>query len=318
MELRQLAAVAAVAERRSFSAAARQLNTVQSNVSTHVAHLERELGTTLVDRTDTSLTEAGRVAVAGYRRAQAELDAIVADINALHGEVSGSVRLGLIGTVGRWFMPVFLRSMAASYPRVRTVVVDATTTSLVPQLLDGRLDLAVVNLPLREPDLDVQVLFAEDHVVVAPAGHPLTRNPRTTLAELSAYPLLIEPPGTGFRDAIDADAAAAGHRLTASAEVDGMRLVASIAFEGSSIAVLPASAVPDPHRSGADEVDGPTGSGPVPWRRVEVDGFTPRRVGLARRRRGPASAAAAAVRDTVLEVVTAEGPRHPGLRLRAH
>lgn len=315
MELRQLAAVAAVGERRSFSAAARQLNTVQSNVSTHVIRLERELGTTLIDRTDTSLTEAGRMAVAGYRRAQAELDAIVTDITALRGEVSGSVRLGVIGTVGRWFIPVFLRSLAASYPRVHTVVVDATTTSLIPQLLDGRLDLAVVNLPLRDAELHVQPLFEEDHVVVAPAEHPLTEHPRTTLTELSAYPLLLEPPGTGFRDALDADAAAVGHHLTAVAEVDGLMLVASIAFEGASIAVLPASAVPDSPTAGVDEGAAAAERGAARWRRVEVDGFTPRRVGLARRRRAPASAAAVAVREIVLEVLTAVGPRHPGLRL---
>ena len=51
MDLRQLAALTAVADHRSFSAAARALHTVQSNVSAHIANLERELGTPLVDRT---------------------------------------------------------------------------------------------------------------------------------------------------------------------------------------------------------------------------------------------------------------------------
>ena len=51
MDLRQLNALLAVADKGSFSGAARALHTVQSNVSTHVARLERELGATLVDRT---------------------------------------------------------------------------------------------------------------------------------------------------------------------------------------------------------------------------------------------------------------------------
>ena len=59
MDLRQLAALVAVAETGSFSAAARSLHTVQSNVSTHVARLERELGVTLVDRASGTLTEEG-------------------------------------------------------------------------------------------------------------------------------------------------------------------------------------------------------------------------------------------------------------------
>ena len=59
MDLRQLGALVAVADHRSFSAAARALHTVQSNISTHVARLERELGVTLVDRATGKLTPEG-------------------------------------------------------------------------------------------------------------------------------------------------------------------------------------------------------------------------------------------------------------------
>ena len=68
MDLRQLNALLAVAEHGSFSAAARALHTVQSNVSTHVARLERELGATLIDRSSGTLTEEGNAVVARARR----------------------------------------------------------------------------------------------------------------------------------------------------------------------------------------------------------------------------------------------------------
>src|SRR5258708_39078279 len=68
MDLRQLAALVAVAETGTFSAAADVLHTVQSNVSTHVARLERELGVTLVDRAAGRLTEEGEAVVARARR----------------------------------------------------------------------------------------------------------------------------------------------------------------------------------------------------------------------------------------------------------
>ncbi|HET7721324.1 MAG TPA: LysR family transcriptional regulator, partial [Acidimicrobiales bacterium] len=73
MDLRQLAALVAVAETGTFSAAAEALHTVQSNVSTHVARLERELGVTLVDRAAGRLTEEGELVVARARRIQGEL-----------------------------------------------------------------------------------------------------------------------------------------------------------------------------------------------------------------------------------------------------
>src|SRR5690242_3637308 len=102
MDLRQLAAVVAVADHRSFSAAARALHTVQSNVSTHIARLERELGVLLVDRTTGQLTEEGAAVVERARRVQGELEALVADVAAVNSEVTGVARIGVIGTTARW------------------------------------------------------------------------------------------------------------------------------------------------------------------------------------------------------------------------
>jgi LysR family hydrogen peroxide-inducible transcriptional activator len=91
MDLRQLAAVTAVADTGTFSAAADVLHTVQSNVSTHIARLERELGVTLVDRAAGRLTEEGEVVVARARRIAGELDALVADVASLRSDVTGGV-----------------------------------------------------------------------------------------------------------------------------------------------------------------------------------------------------------------------------------
>lgn len=302
MDFRQLAAVTAVADHRSFSAAARALHTVQSNVSTHIAHLERELGTTVVDRATGLLTEAGELVVERARRIQAELEALTADVASNIGELSGGVRLGIIGTTGRWLAPLLLRAMTAEHPKVSVVIVDATTTSLVPQLASGALDLAVLNLPVRHPDVGVETLFDEDHVLVAPIGHPLAGRHGLTLADLAGEPLLLEPHGTGFRDDLEGDAARAGVRLIAQAEIDGMRLLASLAFQGFGAAVLPASAVPADLAAGR-------------WQAVPLAGCTPRGVGMAVPRRARLSTPARATRDVLLRVVRREAPLRPGLHI---
>ncbi len=300
MDLRQLAALAAVADHGTFSAAARALHTVQSNVSTHVARLERELGATLVDRTTGTLTDAGELVVARARRVQAELEALTADVASASDQISGGVRLGVIGTTGRWLVPLLFRAVGEAHPRIDMVVVDATTTSLLPQLVQGRLDLAVVALPLDDPDVEAERLFDEDRILVVPDGHPWSDVERVTLSELAERPLLLEPPGTAFRDALDVDAARAGVTLTVQAEVDGMRLLATLAFEGFGPALLPATAAPP-------------GLTARSWRRVPVHGLSPRSVGVAVRRRGLLSAPSRAVRDVLRQVVVTEGPRHPGI-----
>lgn len=292
MDIRQLTALVAVAEGGSFSAAARSLHTVQSNISTHIARLERELGATLVDRGTGRLTEEGQVVVDRARHIQVELAAIEADVAALRDVVTGSVRLGCIGTVGRWLVPLVLERATTEYPQIHLVIVDATTTSLVPQLLSDNLDLAVVNLPLAEPELISEPLFEEDRLVIAPTGHPLAGRGSVALHDLGDHALLLEPKGTAFRDELDAEAAAAGVELQALAEVDGLRLITSLTFQGFGASIIPATAAP-PWLEGA-------------WERVPVEGLARRRVGLAQRRRGLPSAPARALHDLVVRVVAEE------------
>jgi DNA-binding transcriptional LysR family regulator len=292
MDIRQLTALVAVAEGGSFSAAARSLHTVQSNISTHIARLERELGATLVDRATGVLTEEGRIVVDRARHIHGELAAIAADVAALRDVVTGNVRLGCIGTVGRWLVPLVLERVTVEFPQIHLVVVDATTTSLVPQLLSDNLDLAVVNLPINEPELVSEPLFEEDRLVIAPVGHPLAGRGSVTLRELAEHPLLLEPTGTSFRDALDAEATAVGVVLHPQAEVDGLRLITSLAFQGFGAAIIPATAAP-PWLQGD-------------WDRVSVDGLARRSVGLTQRRRGLPSAPARAVHDLVMRVVAEE------------
>ena len=292
-------ALLAVAETGSFSAAARQLHTVQSNVSTHVARLEKELGVVLVDRATGLLTDEGEIVARRARQIQAELDALAADVASLHDEVTGRVRLGVIGTTARWVVPPLLTAFTEFHPKVQLIVVDATTSSLLPQLVSGRLDLAVVNLPLDDPDVVTESLFDEDPTLVTPLDHPLASQERVTLADIARYPLLLEPQGTGFRDVLDEQAEALGIELIPQAQIDGMRLLATLAFQGFGAALLPASAAPN--WVGGD------------WRRVMVDGIDGRSVGLARRRRGMLSAPARALRSVIRDVIEAEAPAQPGV-----
>ena len=294
MELRQLAAILAVADHGTFSGAADALGTVQSNVSTHVARLERELGAPLFDRSRGALTEEGAAAVARARRVLAEIDALVADVAAVRNVYTGHVRLGMIGTTARWLAPRMLEVVAERHPGVHLGVVEGTSAELTERLLAGRLDLAVTLVPVADADVTGQRLFDEDVVLVVARSDPLANRDAVEMAELRTIPLLLPIPGTPFRGELDA---ALGHGpagtpgLTAKAELDGVRLIASLTFDGHGPALLPATAVPEFLRDR--------------WVRVAVRGLPRRRVGVVTRRRGLLSAPARAVRELLLEIVAA-------------
>ena len=299
MDLRQLRALVAVADHATFSAAARSLHTVQSNVSTHLARLERELGSVLVDRASGKLTVEGMAVVNRARRIDAELLAIEADVASHAGEVRGTVRLGIIGTTARWLVAPLLRRVSERLPGVQLIVVDATTTSLLPQVANGRLDSAVVNMPVSEPDLDAEALFDEDRIVLVPPGHPLGEHDEIDLATLAKHPIMLTPQGTTFRDAIDREAELAGVTLQTHAEVDGMLLLASLAYQGFGAALLPASTAPM--------------YAPTDGKRVRVIGLPRRQVGLATYRRSAPAAPGRAVRDALRDVISESAGDQTGI-----
>lgn len=274
---------------------------MQSNVSTHVARLERELDAILVDRRTGELTSEGSAVVLRALRIKAELLAIPADISALRDDIQGTVRFGIIGTTGRWLVPALLAALKEEYPGVRLVVVDATTTGLLPQLQSGQLTMAVLNLPLTEPELTSEPLFDEERILIAPTDHPLAKKERVDLSELAEHELVLPPVGTQFRAEVDRAAEEIGVTLQPVAELDGMRLLASLAFQGYAPALVPASAAP-------------FGTGNK-WSIVHVDGMTPRSVGLAYRRWTTLPAPARAVQELIATVVTEHGAKQSGLKV---
>ena len=297
MDLRQLQALLAVADHGTFSAAADALATVQSNVSTHVRRLEQELGATLVDRQAGRLTQEGEAVVERARRIEAELDALVADVAALKHDVTGRVRAGIIGTTARWLVPPLLDLLGRRHPHVEVEIVDATSTSLEPQLVNGRLDLAVVNLPMPAPDIVTEPLFTEDLLLFVPHDSPLAKRKagRVGLEDLAGVALFLPPKGTAFRDLIGAAAEAEGVTLVPKAELDGIRLIASLAIAGRGAAILPATAIPLALQTET--------------RPVAVRGIPRRSVGVALRRRALPGAPARAFLEVLREVVADDEQR---------
>lgn len=301
MDLRQLAALIAIADHGSFSAAARALFTVQSNVSGHIAHLERELGVTLVDRQKGGLTEEGFQVVERARRIQRELASIADDMASRDTEVAGTTRIGVIGTTGRWVMPQLLTQISRDYPRLKMIVTEGATSSLVSELLDGRLDAAIVHLPVDDPELLIEPLFAEDLMVLVHTNHPLAEHEELSLARLAEHPLVLPPTGAALRRVIDRAASAAGVTLTPLAEIDGVRLLASLAFEGFGPAIVPATAVPRWLRG--------------EFRRIQVPELPRRVVAWAQRRRPAPSAPTRAVRNSTTALLGRVAQRQPGVHL---
>jgi LysR family hydrogen peroxide-inducible transcriptional activator len=229
------------------------------------------------------------------------MEDIDADIHSLVSSTTGECRIGSIGTTARWLMPSLLASLQRHHPGVHTTVVEGVTSSLISRLTSGEIDAAIVHLPITDSSLDVKELFVEELFLIAPKSHVLATHKTISLEELSLHPILLAPRGTAQRRIIDRAAANLGVALQSQAEIDGVRLMASLVFEGFGAAIVPASAVPG-------WLEGN-------FVRIPVPELPQRVVGWVQRPRPRPNRATLAVRDRAFDMVNRHGPKQPGISI---
>jgi DNA-binding transcriptional LysR family regulator len=188
LDLRRLRYFVTVAEKLSFVRGAAALHMTQPALSRQVSALERDLGTQLFDRDrrGTSLTPAGR---------QLLEDAIplLASSAALERRARlagrGPARFAIGFMPGVHATPI-IREFAARAPYLAIDVVHTSVTDQLDFLIDGRVDVCFVRLPLGDGMFTTLPLFPEPQVVAVPSSHPVTELTEIEINQVSGLPLL--------------------------------------------------------------------------------------------------------------------------------
>jgi DNA-binding transcriptional LysR family regulator len=237
INLRRLEYFATVADELSFTRAAERLHVAQPVLSRQIALLERELGVVLFDRSSrgTVLTDAGMSLLPD---AQSLLQSAAAMQRRARHAARGVQRL----TIG--FMPglVVTPIIQGLRPRFPDLEVDVLRTSWDDQLdtvLDGRVDLGLVRLPIAGPGVRVEALFREARLAILPADHPLAHGGDLSIDDLATLDLLQSPEAVPeWRDARRRRGLPAGRATGHPRDVEvKLERVAA----GLGVAVLPAS-----------------------------------------------------------------------------
>ena len=244
IDLRQLRSFLAVVDHGSFSSAADALFTVQSNVSAHVARLEAEVGTTLLDRRTRELTDAGHIVEERGREVMRQLAAIDDDLANIDNRIIGEVVCGATPSIGLRVIPTTLALTTRDLPEVSVSVAEAHSGTLVQQLLAGDIDLAITT-GSSNPDLSSVPLFREDIVAVLSADHPLAAKTSLTLRDLAQTKLLLPLQDNPLYDHISQAFSAAGIPLSSGLEVGSSALVQAMANADVGVALIPATAASD-------------------------------------------------------------------------
>lgn len=199
--LQQLRFLAALAEERHFGRAAEACAVTQSTLSAGIKELEERLGVSLVERTrrHVMLTPLGEEIVERGRRLLRDAEDLAEAARAGQEPLAGPLRLGVIPTIGAYFIPTAMRGLAQRFPKLKLYLREEQTVSLLAKLEKGQLDLALIALPYAVGELETMVLGQDRIVLAMPATHRLARMKRVDEAELAGEGLLLMEDGHCLR-----------------------------------------------------------------------------------------------------------------------
>ncbi|APZ53171.1 LysR substrate-binding domain-containing protein [Salipiger abyssi] len=200
LTLKQLRYFDALALHKHFGRAASACSITQPALSLQIKELEAELGVTLFERgpRQVRLTHVGEEFAPRAREILRALDELGDLARASKDHFVGRLRIGVIPTIAPYLLPSLIRRLSELYPGLDIHMRETLTSRLIAELSEGRLDAAIVALPVSEPSLTEVALFNEDFVLIRPsedAGSPVPS--REKLREMR---LLLLEEGHCFRD----------------------------------------------------------------------------------------------------------------------
>ena len=237
----------ALASTSHFGRAAEMVNVSQPALSAQIAELERVLDVKLVERTRNGafLTREGRELLPEIREILERVDKLGRTVKAGQGPLQGRLRLGIIPTVAPYLVPEFIPEVRARYPNLMIELKELLTHNCLEEVRHGKLDCAVIALPVAESEFEELLLF-EDRFLIASADEEETilLSPMTE-DHVDMERLLLLDEGHCLRDqALNVCGHAAGRRV-ANYGATSMATLLQMVSHGMGITLIPQIAVRD-------------------------------------------------------------------------
>lgn len=246
MQIHQLTYFVAVARTRHFTRAADMTGVSQPTLSKQIRVLENSLGTPLFvrDRGAIELTSAGEALLPHAQRILIDVESAQRTVHEVASLRRGRVRLGATPSLCDGLLPEALTRFHETYPAIDLEVQEAGSRVLTRELAQGRLDVALLIIPLHsnEPDIETTPVLRERLVLASPTAADLPE--RMDVSELRDLPLVMFREGYDLRDVTLRACASAGFEPRLAVEGGEMSAVLRFVEAGLGHAVVPSMVVP--------------------------------------------------------------------------
>jgi DNA-binding transcriptional LysR family regulator len=243
---RQLRAVIALAQRRSFVEAAAFLGVSQPGLSRALQRLERSLGTALFRRSTrvVSLTAAGRDFLPTAERLLEDLDRHLGHMRELADQRRGYVVVASLMSLAHQVLPTAMVEYRRRFPGIDLYLREGVQDAIVADVRRSVADIGIGNVGGVTDPLVAEPIGEEPCVVVLPRRHALARRRALSIADLADVPLISMPPESGLRRLVDGAAVSAGVRLHHAITLHQFGTLFSFVRSDLGGAIVPISALP--------------------------------------------------------------------------
>ena len=240
--LQQFRYLVAVADTLHFRRAAEMVHVTQPTLSAQLRELEGKLGVQLVERSraGVTLTPVGAEVAARARAVLRDVEDIVGLARAGADPLAGTVRVGVVGSLGSYFLPLVIPALHEAYPPLTFYVREGLAADPMGRLRDGALDLLFFPVPVEGPGLHVEPLFHEPLLMVLPSEHPLARRPVIPRGALRGETVMTLETGHRLHDTVAALAEEVGATLSLDYEGTSLDTLRQMVATGLGLSVLPA------------------------------------------------------------------------------
>ena len=240
--MRQLRYFVALADMGQYRRAAERMGISQPSLSLQIAALEDRLGHRLVERRRGGivLTPAGREILLRARDILNRADEMVALAQSLDSGVAGTLRLGASPTIGPYMLPRVVRHLHEVHPGLKLVARDGAPRDMIDDLLAGRCDLVVTQLPLPNSDLALRKLYREPLLLAVARDHPLAQFEKVSKRDLAGIDVLSLGPAYALHGQIAALCRDADARLLSEYEGTSLDALRQMVAMNMGATLLPA------------------------------------------------------------------------------
>ncbi len=248
MNYERLITFIAVAEKKSFSEAAKKLFVTQPTITSQIKALEEELNTKLFERTTkkVKMTQSASILLKYAKDIIKLSDSAQKEILKIEESTHGELCIGCSLTIGEYILPEFLKTFKDKYPLIQMRVDISNSNKIVSDIKDQLIDVGLIETPIDDPHIMIEPILEDEMCLIAPPNYFSEMEMKISIDQLKNIPLIVREEGSGTRAVVNHYLQQAGipiDELNIVMELGSTEAIKAVVESGLGVSIISKNAI---------------------------------------------------------------------------